>query len=328
MDKVRVALIGAGGMANRVHYPSLASFDDVELVGLCDLDREKLAATAKTFEIEKTFTDYQEMLDTTKPNAVYVLMPPHMLFNISMDVMERDCNLFIEKPPAVTTFQAENLGRAAESRKLVTAVGFQRRYHPLVRKCADLVLEHGPMSQVTASFFKCTEPQDTHPYYRGAIDILHCDAIHAVDSLRYYCGLSDVVSVQSSVRTLDCWYAVSFNAIVTFANGAVGILQTNWRSGSRFFKFELHGHGSAAYVDIDFGGEVWAQNDTEPRLRLSPQEAAGSEDEHLVQGFCAESRSFIDAVKAGEQVHNNLQDAAKSMDLVDRILSASVPEQL
>ncbi|MBT4815665.1 MAG: gfo/Idh/MocA family oxidoreductase, partial [Lentisphaerae bacterium] len=36
MEKVRVALIGAGGMANRVHYPSLATFDDVELVGLCD----------------------------------------------------------------------------------------------------------------------------------------------------------------------------------------------------------------------------------------------------------------------------------------------------
>ena len=42
MDKVKVALIGAGSMANAVHYPSLVEFEDVEIVGLCDLVEEKL----------------------------------------------------------------------------------------------------------------------------------------------------------------------------------------------------------------------------------------------------------------------------------------------
>ena len=62
MEKVRVALIGAGAMANAVHYPSLASFDDVELVGLCDLDPQKLAQTAAKFNISDTFSDYRRML--------------------------------------------------------------------------------------------------------------------------------------------------------------------------------------------------------------------------------------------------------------------------
>ena len=91
-------------MANRVHYPSLASFDDVELVGLCDLDGEKLAATAEKFEIENTFGDYKEMIERTKPDAVYALMPPHVLFDVAMDVMQAGCHLFIEKPPGITTF--------------------------------------------------------------------------------------------------------------------------------------------------------------------------------------------------------------------------------
>ena len=39
---VRVAMIGAGGMANSVHYPSLASFEDVEFAGVCDLDEVRL----------------------------------------------------------------------------------------------------------------------------------------------------------------------------------------------------------------------------------------------------------------------------------------------
>jgi len=37
MNKVKVALIGAGNMANNMHYPSLVEFEDVEIVGLCDL---------------------------------------------------------------------------------------------------------------------------------------------------------------------------------------------------------------------------------------------------------------------------------------------------
>ena len=42
-DLVRVAMIGAGGMANNVHYPSLASFPDVQFAGICDLDESRLA---------------------------------------------------------------------------------------------------------------------------------------------------------------------------------------------------------------------------------------------------------------------------------------------
>ena len=62
MAKVDVALIGAGGMANSVHYPSLADFDDVSLVGLCDLMSFKCQATAERFGIEKIYTEYQQMI--------------------------------------------------------------------------------------------------------------------------------------------------------------------------------------------------------------------------------------------------------------------------
>jgi predicted dehydrogenase len=43
--KARVAVIGAGRMAIEVHYPSLASFDDVEIAAICDLDQDRLNAT-------------------------------------------------------------------------------------------------------------------------------------------------------------------------------------------------------------------------------------------------------------------------------------------
>ena len=185
MDKIRVALIGAGKMANSVHYPSLAAFDDVEIVGLCDLDAERLAATAARFNIAAVFSDYRRMIDATDPDAVYALMPPHHVFDVAADVLERKKHLFIEKPPGVSTLQAESLARLADAAGLVTAVGFQRRYHPLLRGCWEKVSTRAPVNQVVASFYKNSPPAEIHPYFRGAIDILRCDAIHAVDALRY-----------------------------------------------------------------------------------------------------------------------------------------------
>lgn len=319
----RIALIGAGSMANSVHYPSLAGFDDVELVGICDIDAEKLAETAKKFRIPKTYTDYRSMLDETKPDGVYVLMPPHHLFDVAADVLERGHDLFIEKPPAVTTFQAENLARLAEMNDCISGVGFQRRYHPMVHHCWEEVRKRGDLHQLMVSFIKNQAPAEVHPYYRGSIDIVHCDAIHAVDSLRYYAGLSPVTSVKSVVRTLDCWYDSSYTALVTFANGVVGTFVGNWRSGRRLFSFEFHAFNAMCMADIDAAGRVWADNENEPIIDVTASEFAGSEETHVVQGFQAEARAFVDAVQSRKQLHNNLRDSVETMRLADMILEAA-----
>jgi len=324
VDKTKVAVIGAGALANAMHYPSLASLEDVEIVATCDLDAGRLNATAERFDIPNRFTDYHAMLDQTRPDAVYVLMPPYHLFDVAMDVMSAGCALFVEKPPAVTTHQTEAMARLAESKGLVTAVGFQRRYHPMVHACYDKVRAVGEVNQVLACFNKNQAPQDVHPYYRGAIDILHCDAIHAVDSLRYYAGLSEVTAVASEVRTLDCWYPVSFNSLVCFENGVVGILMANWRTGRRTFRFEFHAPGATSFAEIDDEGLVWVDNKREPAFRARYDTFAGSDAEYVNQGFQAEARAFIDAVKAGEPPHNDLRDAVKSMQLVDMIYQNAI----
>lgn len=324
MGKLKIALIGAGNMANLVHYPSLTSFDDVDIVGLCDVDAERLAATSAKFGIARTFHDYRQMLDDTAPDAVYALMPPQVLFDVAAEILTRGKHLFIEKPPGVTTFQTQSLARLAKDSGVISAVGFQRRYHPLANRCWDKVKASGAVHQVVACFYKNVPPTDAHPYFRGAIDILRCDAIHAVDSLRYYCGLADVRSVASDVRRLDCWYDCSFNALVTFDNGATGVLMANWRTGRRFLKFEFHAPGASAYIDADGPGTVWTDNQDEPCLSTTHTEVAGSDEMYLAQGFCAENRAFIDAVKEGRELHNNLADAVKTMDLVDQIYAQAI----
>src|SRR5688572_21571735 len=61
-SKVRVAMIGAGGMANNVHYPSLASFADVEIAAICDLDEQRLQTTADKYNVQGRYTNYRKMV--------------------------------------------------------------------------------------------------------------------------------------------------------------------------------------------------------------------------------------------------------------------------
>lgn len=156
MDKVRLALIGAGGMANSVHYPSLAEFEDVEMAALCDFIPEKLHATADKFHIEKRYTDYKQMLEEVQPQAVYILMPPHHLFDLVIHSLERGLHVFIEKPPGVSTYQTREMALLAEKRGCITMVGFQRRHIPITVRLRAMVEERGPITQVVCTFYKNT----------------------------------------------------------------------------------------------------------------------------------------------------------------------------
>ena len=83
--RIRLGMIGAGRMAKAVHYPSLASYDDVEFAGICDLDDERLTATADEYGIERRYADYRRMVEETAPDAVYVIGDPDVMYPLWLD---------------------------------------------------------------------------------------------------------------------------------------------------------------------------------------------------------------------------------------------------
>jgi predicted dehydrogenase len=317
MKIVRVALIGAGEMANSVHYPSLAEFTDVELVGLCDVVAEKRSATAAKFGIRQTFADYRQMLKAVEPQAAYILMPPHQLFDVTVDCLEAGLHVFIEKPPGLTTFQTTELARHAEKNGCLTMVGFNRRFIPLLVRAKQAVLERGPIIQCTSTFMKSAPDL---LYYRGAIDTLTCDAIHAVDALRWMGG--EVKRLVSHVAAFGSSRENAWNALVEFESGAVGHLCANWAVGARIHTFEMHGVGISARIDPGTGSDPRSfariQHDGHEMI-LTSEEAAGSTALHKAYGFYQESRHFIDCLQSGQQPQTHFADAAETMMLVDRI---------
>lgn len=317
--KVRLALIGAGGMANNMHYPSLKEMKDVEMVGLCDIVEDKLNATADKFGIEKRYTDYKKMIEETAPDGVYVLMPPHHLFDIVVHVLNQNLHCYIEKPPGVMSEQTRAMANLAEEKGVIGMVAFNRRYIPLMRQCKAKVEASGEMNQVVSTFYK---QHDGGPYYGGAIDILSCDAVHAVDALRYMGG--DVADCVSSVRCLGKKFATSWTALVEFESGAVGVLLTNWQTGGRVHQFEMHAHGASAFIDPDDKAILHLNAKLAAETITAVEAAGGREEKYHSYGFFGENRHFVDCIKSGKQPETSFADAVKTMELVDLIYASSI----
>jgi len=260
MGKVKIAVIGAGAMANNVHYPSLYSIKDVEIVGISDLMQDRMKETAEKYKIRGEFVDYKEMIEKTSPDGVYIIMPPHHLYDITIYCMNLGLNVFIEKPPGITKEQTRQMAKLAEKKGVMTMVGFQRRFAPVMVAAKKLVEKKSPVLQCQANFFKNYINQP--PYYNGAIDILTSDAIHSVDILRWMAG--EPRKIVSSVKSLFSDYDNCFYAMIEFESGAIGFLSANWVSGKRVYNVEMHGKGICAFVDPeksaliynDFGEQV------------------------------------------------------------------------
>jgi virulence factor len=316
--KVRIGFIGAGGMSNLVHLPSIAMMDDVELVGICDMDEKRLSETAEKYHVKNRFTNYREMLKKIEVDGVYVLMSPHLLFDLVIECLKNKLNIFIEKPPGVTKEQTRHMALLAEKNHCLTMVSFQRRFSPVTVKARGIVEERGPIIQCAATFVK---NYTGGPYYEGASDILTCDVIHAVDNLRWFGG--EVKKLRASVRSLYAEYDNSFNAIMEFENGAIGFLVSNFIVGKRIFAQEMHAKGISAYVEPEVKAVIYKDNKEEGTV-LESSEVAGGKEFFRVAGFYAENRHFIDCLKSKKSPMTNFADACKTMELVDKIYHSEI----
>jgi len=315
--KVRVAMVGAGSMANTVHYPSLASFDDVEIAAVCDLDAGRLNATADKYAIGKRYADYRRMIEEVAPDAAYVIGPPHLMYDIWVWCLEQGLNLYIEKPMGITLHQAQMLANLAEKKGCITQVSFQRRCCPLAVKLRQECLKRGPIVHAVCRFYKCA----LEPYTRAPGHMMD-DGVHAIDTIRWMCG-GEVVEVQGVTRRVGVPDINFIAALLRFDSGATGVMMNSWTSGRRIFSIEMHAPGVCAEAELEGKGYLYADGDTKG-VEYDTREVAGSEELRVFGGFEAKNREFIDCLKSGTQPASNFADAVKTMEVAERILGAAL----
>lgn len=315
--KVRVAMIGAGGMPNYAHLPSLASFKDVEIVGICDVDPGRLNAAADEYGIEKRYDNYVKMVEDTAPDAVYAVAQPEISYPIWQWCLQQGLNMFGEKPPGSNIHQARLLLHLAQQSGSITQFGFQRRHHPMVMKLREACLKRGPIIHAVCEFHKCA----ISPYMRARGHLVD-DGIHAVDMVRWLCG-GEVIEIQSVTGRFGVPDINFVTATLRFDNGATGIYTSNWASGRRVFRIQMHAAGICAEGNIDEKGFIYTDGSLEPEV-LDTRKVAGSDEVFIYDGYRALNREFIDCVKAGKQPGANIAEALKTMEVCEKILAMAL----
>jgi len=324
-SKVRICMVGAGGMANYAHYPSLVSFDDVEIVGVLELREDRLTATCDKYNIPQANrflcrldTDYQDIVAKLKPDGVYVIGQPNIMHPIWKWCLENKFNLYIEKPMGITIHQARGMAWLAQRANVITQVSHQRRTVPLYHKMRDECLKRGPITHAVVEFFKCT----ISPYL-DARDHMMDDCTHSVDTARWICG-GEVVKVESHCKRIGVPDINWIGATLHFDNGSTCYVVNSWSSGRRVFRVQMHAPNIYTDAEIEGKAYLYADNDYNGKV-FDTKDVAGSTENYVFGGFRNKNREFIDSLKTGKDVCSSpFRDTVKTMEVCEIILAQAL----
>ncbi len=128
MEKVRVALVGVGGISQVVRIPAIMKLEDVELVALCDIDEAKLAVVAEKFEIDNVYFDMQNLLKKEKLDGVFICTPNNFHYPMALLALEQRIPTLVEKPVALNYEQASRLAEKADQTGVDLVIGMNNRF--------------------------------------------------------------------------------------------------------------------------------------------------------------------------------------------------------
>lgn len=125
--KLRVAIIGAGNIAERVHASFYHACPDTELVGVCDNRPEQAQTFANKYGCA-AFDDVDTLLSTQRPDVVSVCSPNRFHYQHVLAALAAGCHVMCEKPPAMTPQEADEMCLAARKADRLLAYDFHHRF--------------------------------------------------------------------------------------------------------------------------------------------------------------------------------------------------------
>ena len=207
MSKLKIGIIGCGGIANQKHFPALKNNADLnEIVAFCDVIDERAVKAAQEFGVPgaKVYTDYKELLKNPDVEIVHICTPNVSHSFIAIDAFAAKKHVYCEKPMSHRTEEAEKMVAAWKQSGMQFTVGYQNRFRQEVqnlhRACKNGELGdiyYGKAHAVrrrgvpTWGVFMDKEQQGGGPL----IDI----GTHALDITLWCMGNYDIDSVTGSV---------------------------------------------------------------------------------------------------------------------------------
>src|SRR5690606_29335634 len=132
MEKLRVGIIGCGGIANGKHMPNLAKIPEVEMVAFCDLIEERAKKAAEKYGVKdsKTYVDYRDLLARDDIDVVHICTTNDSHAPITVDALKSGKHVMCEKPMAMDAAGAREMVKAYKETGKKLTIGYQGRFRP------------------------------------------------------------------------------------------------------------------------------------------------------------------------------------------------------
>jgi predicted dehydrogenase len=138
MKPVQSIVIGCGAIA-REHLAALKEIEKAVVVGVCDISAAKAEATAERFGIKKWSTDYEQLLQETKPSLVHITTPPSTHFPIARTCLAAGLNVLCEKPITVEYRDFLKLKSLAAHNGCMLLENHNIRFHSSIERIRSLI---------------------------------------------------------------------------------------------------------------------------------------------------------------------------------------------
>ena len=135
---IKVGIIGCGKMADQ-HAIQIQRIQNTKIISVCDNEPLMARQMAERFNVEKHYSDAQEMVKTAKHDVVHITTPPsshHLLAKMCLDA---GCNVYVEKPFTLNTAEAEDLVALANQKGLKITAGHNAQFTHAMVRMRDLV---------------------------------------------------------------------------------------------------------------------------------------------------------------------------------------------
>lgn len=296
---VRIGLIGCGAIAQVAHLPILRKMKGVQVAALCDSDGAKARALAQRMGVDAWYTDIEEMLEFTKPDAVVVCTPNHLHEIHTLSALAAGAHVIVERPIAMQAAGVIRVLKAAEKAKRNVLVAMNNRFRADVQ-AVHTFLRGGELGEVLTircgwHVFRAARQQLGWRSRRqeSGGGVLIDLGLPMVDLAMFIAGRPDVERVSAWSRSsgqVDELAGVQLYC----ANGVNIFCDVSWRyvgEGERFWLDVQATKGSSSISPLRVFKELHGQP-----ADLTPTGAVGRENQ-FTQSYRSEWAYFLAGVR-------------------------------
>jgi len=335
-NSLKVAVIGAGYFAE-LHIEAWRRIESVELVAVCDLDKDRADKAASAGVGTRSYSNQSEMLENETLDVIDIATPPQShLQLVQMTSAAAGC-LICQKPLAPTIEEARTLVACAQSSNATLVVHENVRFMPWHRQI-QLMLEDGQIGELLAISMRLRPGDgqgvdaylDRQPYFQKMQRFLvHETAIHWIDTFRYLAG--EPTGVFARLQKLNPVIAGEDSALIVFdmANGARAVFDGNrlvdhHTDNTRRTMGELLIEGSTACIRLDGRGRLFlreaGQHEHEIDYQWRDQNFGGDCVFELQKHVCAH-------ILDGGPLENTGSEYLRNLEIEEKIYQSAMEQR-